>query len=201
MKTYSLEEAIARMDRRMKLLSDTDRFFRLHAPEWRTRAKALVRIQGRMVKPDDINERVWEDFVSQLAERVNLLFVDGGGVDIDLRATSGMATETERLNLPITMADIEAWVEAGERGEEMGKHLDQRDAGKSTDQIVAAVFFAMRAGFITGKSIRAYLETEMGLSYGDLLGAILIAWVADLWPHIARQWRAWVRDIAALEER
>ena len=198
MKEVSLAQAIRRLRPRRSQLEDTAPFFKKHAKDWHRRAQGAVRSVGRSLRPDEVEVEKWEQYLEGLVGLVALWFVqpdaDGDGVDIDLRAMVKGKGLIERG--PLTMTDILSWVRAGEDGDPLGKHLDERDREYEPEQIAQRVYFAWKFGAMSGDSIREFLS-ERGVgaeTLARLLDALLAIWLAQLLPRIKRDWRQWVRD-------
>lgn len=196
----SLQEAIDRLDRRIAILdAGSSAWFREHLPAWRRRAAELVRIQGRLVRPESADPQQWEALLDHLASRVTAIMVDpdpDAGVDITLTATGGAAASAQ--NRSLTWPDVVQWVVAGAAGEPLGKIWTETDAGKTPEEVAQHVWFALRAGAMTGQSLRAWLETSVTADLAALLDALIVLWIADLYPQIARDWREHIRHIAIL---
>lgn len=199
----SLDQAVSRMQERQHRLADVKPFFRLHARKWKKLAVAYVGTVGRTLKPDEVSTESWERYLAGLQDLVRLWFVspdeDGEGVDIDLRIR---ARGQSLKKAPITMDDIRAWVNAGAKGDPLGKHLDDRDdASLDLERHVQNVFHALRHGSMSGESIREFLEqnTSTGPDGRNLLDALVKIWSTHLSPVIRRDWQTWVREQVALK--
>ena len=93
---------------------------------------------------------------------------------------------------------IMEWVAAGREGDESGKHLDERDAGRNDEEIAKRVWWAM----YTGRSLHSHdlirkFLVERGVQFvQEALPALLTAWKEGVIVRLKDDWKRYLREVA-----
>lgn len=209
--SVSLDEAIERLSDARVQLGNPQAFYRQHEEGWTELARAIVRQVLGSQPPPGSDEPRWAQTVEGIAQSVTAFTFDTGD-ECGVTLFAAMGTEGQQRGRarkgrhpdvaePLNYDLVLAWVEAGRRGDLLGKHLDHRDAHKSNKQIAWRVWHALRlkhgANMVRLRAAIAEWAAASGISGsgGEWLGAVLEAWNAAFEVRAAEDFRAWVAEI------
>lgn len=204
----NVKEAILRLSRLKLNLQNAWQFYRANADTYETLAKQIAHGVLIATPPPDVTAEQWARTTDTLVERIGAFLVANSKVNgLVLRLateTIGTGQNTGEF-VPgasnVTVADIVRWVDAGREGDPDGKRLDDRDYGKSNQQIAFNILYAVRQG--RGNGVIDYVQKFAGVSQQneahDRSPQILTAWLDIIVPRVRADLEAWVRTQIALK--
>ena len=199
MATVDLDEAIERLRDTRDALADPTPFYSANKPAWLELAKTtVVQLLGPNV-PDGTEPQRWAETVAEIAEAVSgALFETHELTGLTIFAVIGGALpQGEGYRAVVDYETIVRWVEAGRRGDPLGKHLREIDDGLTDRAIAWRVFHALRVK--TGGNIDrlklAILSFASAQGVGDMgswLDAVEKAWLEIFTVRVETDWKSWV---------
>lgn len=203
-----LGEAIGKLRKLKASLENVWTFYRANIDTYEAMAKSIAHGVLIALPPPDVEPDEWQRSVAAFVDRVDAIFVHSQAASgLILRMTRIRAAGAEKEgDLPpipgmknMDVKDITRWVAAGRNktsvGPDGGKNLDERDFGKSDNQIAFNILYAVRQGRDNG--IMVHVERFVGAEHSgdaeDRSPQILAAWIAAIVPRVRTDLEAWMK--------
>lgn len=199
----TVQQAITRLSRLKVTLQNAWQFYRANIDTYEEMAKSIARNVLIALPPPGVEQADWERSVETVMTRIGAFLVATtrmNGFILRLATETMGKGDNTWFNVPgsksVTVADIVRWVEAGRQGDPDGKRLDDRDFGKSNDQIAFNILYAVRKGM--GHGVINYVEQFMGRTSEeathDRSPQIAAAWIDAIVPRVRADLEEWVRQ-------
>jgi hypothetical protein len=176
-------------------------FFEGHRTEYRNMAQNIAQAVLELAPvPAGLDPKEWLLLISETARRIGTDLLLGEEVALviflDVRNFEQMQFEDVARGT-FAYDTVRAWVSAGTEEDPLGKHLDERDTGRTVDEISNRVWWALTTGRSrnSAEHIRAFLTGHAERTVMEHLPAILAAWTQTLSAVVRKDWRAWVRKV------
>lgn len=199
----TVQQAITKLSRLKVTLQNAWQFYRANIDTYEEMAKAIARNVLIALPPPGVEPAEWDRSVDTVMTRIGAFLVATtrmNGFILRLATETMGSGQNTWFNVPgttaVTVADIVRWVEAGRHGDPDGKRLDDRDFGKSNEQIAFNILLAVRRGM--GHGVIGYVEQFMGKTHSeaahDRSGQIAAAWIDAIVPRVRADLEEWVRQ-------
>lgn len=176
-------------------------FFAAHKDEYRDLCAEVTVRELTLARPDEVTEEEWLFRVETLAGNIQAALLEETETGVRFWLSPAAQPQLE----PIAGAQpglfgletVQEWVAAGRAGDEEGKQLDDRDMGRSDEQIAKRVWWAM----YTGKSlnshdkIREFLVTRGTQLLAGMLPQLLNAWKQNVIVRMRKDYQLFLRGV------
>lgn len=203
-----LAEAIGKLRRLKESLENAWTFYRANIDTYEAMAKSIAHGVLIAMPPEEVEPSEWQKSVATVVERIGAFLVnskEASGFILRLASTDASAGSDNDIAAPIPgmknmgVQDIVRWVEAGRnktsKDAEGGKNFDERDFGKSDNQIAFNILYAIRQGRDNG--IMTHISQFIGAAHTgeahDRSPQILAAWIDAIVPRVRADLEAWMR--------
>jgi hypothetical protein len=200
-KAKTLRDQIDRLRGIRGQLTAPEEFWAAHKDEYR---EILVQVTLRELmplRPQDMEPEEWEYHVNLLAAGIQAALLNE--TETGLRFWLGPASQPQADEIAgpapgiFGQETIMEWVAAGREGDESGKHLDERDAGRNDEEIAKRVWWAM----YTGRSLHSHdlirkFLVDRGVQFvQEALPALLTAWKEGVIVRLKDDWKRYLREV------
>ena len=184
-------------------LASPEDFWTAHKDEYRDLLAQITVRELMPLRPQDMEPEEWEYHVNLLAVGIQAALLNETQTGLMFWLGPASQPQLEEIAGPapglFSQETIQEWVAAGRAGDEEGKHLDERDTGRSDAEIAKRVWWAM----YTGRSLHSHdlvrkFLVERGIQFvQEALPALLKAWKEGLIVRLREDWKQYLREVAA----
>jgi hypothetical protein len=201
-KAKTLRDQIDRLRGIRTQLTAPEEFWTAHKDEYREILAQVTLRELTPLRPQDMEPEEWEYHVSLLAAGIQAALLNE--TETGLRFWLGPASQPQADEIAgpapgiFGQETIMEWVAAGREGDESGKHLDERDAGRDDEEIAKRVWWAM----YTGRSLHSHdlirkFLVDRGVQFvQEALPALLTAWKEGVIVRLKDDWKRYLREVA-----
>ena len=201
-KAKTLRDQIDRLRGIRGQLTTPEEFWAAHKDEYREILAQVTLRELTPLRPQDMEPEEWEYHVSLLAAGIQAALLNE--TETGLRFWLGPASQPQADEIAgpapgiFGQETIMEWVAAGREGDESGKHLDERDAGRNDEEIAKRVWWAM----YTGRSLHSHdlirkFLVDRGVQFvQEALPALLTAWKEGVIGRLKDDWKRYLREVA-----
>jgi hypothetical protein len=201
-KAKTLRDQIDRLRGIRGQLTAPEEFWAAHKDEYREILAQVTLRELTPLRPQDMEPEEWEYHVSLLAAGIQAALLNE--TETGLRFWLGPASQPQADEIAgpapgiFGQETIMEWVAAGREGDESGKHLDERDAGRDDEEIAKRVWWAM----YTGRSLHSHdlirkFLVERGVQFvQEALPVLLTAWKEGVIVRLKDDWKRYLREVA-----
>ena len=201
-KAKTLRDQIDRLRGIRGQLTTPEEFWAAHKDEYREILAQVTLRELTPLRPQDMEPGEWEYHVNLLAAGIQAALLNE--TETGLRFWLGPASQPQADEIAgpapgiFGQETIMEWVAAGREGDESGKHLDERDAGRNDEEIAKRVWWAM----YTGRSLHSHdlirkFLVDRGVQFvREALPALLTAWKEGVIVRLKDDWKLYLREVA-----
>lgn len=205
----NLRSAIVRLREFGQRIRQPHDFYASHAPLWLEMTVRITKATVMALRPHDEIPAVWAQRAETLASRIGyqLHTMPAAGITIYL-SDSEPGANPDAPGSPahqasgVSIADLIRFIQEGERGNPLGKNLDERDDPALAKGHYAAIawrmMYAIKRGAHGTDGLLRQLNRFLGganAQGGDgdrMADAILKAWLSTLVPVVHEDWAGWL---------
>jgi len=201
-KAKTLRDQIDRLRGIRAQLTAPEEFWAAHKDEYREILAQVTLRELTPLRPQDMEPEEWEYHVSLLAAGIQAALLNETETGLQFWLGPASQPQADEVAGPAPgifgQETIMEWVVAGREGDESGKHLDERDAGRNDEEIAKRVWWAM----YTGRSLHSHdlirkFLVDRGVQFvQEALPALLTAWKEGVIVRLKDDWKRYLREVA-----